>query len=1470
MNCSSEFWNGLRDLHDASNRGDFSFALQGKGLSAEEGKLAGLINTVLANYRASLEYDMMKYRLTSKALNIALWDLDVVGGDPLNPMTRYTWSHEFRKLLGFSDDGDFPNTQESWSERLHPEDKERALEAMRTHLGDRTGKTPYDNAFRLQIKTGEYRLFRAFGSTQRDADGNPTRVAGAIMDITEQTETEKALKHALKENEKAVEHARTVLRKSEAMIYVTDPKDDKVMFMSDYMIQHFGLQEDVVGRKCYDVFHAGQNRKCDICPARQLDINSERAAIGEKRLESTNSHYRIVGRYIDWPNGKRVYIQYVTDLTDIKRVHAKLERREKLMKVLNEMSAVFLSLTIINFDKMMKVGIGMLADLLSIDRIGVFKLFYTPTEKRFERVYRWMGTKDDNLTLGADIKIPPNLPMTEKWLSVLSGGDVINVNTGIMTKNESDFLGAFGVKSFLLTPVFINNRLWGTVSFQDHTTDRHFDEDLVEHLRSAAFLIANAIVRNQMEHDIAEAEIRRQLMLDASPLCCQIWDDNFKVIDCNEAAIRLFKYKNKKEYLANCDINPEYQPDGSLSSKKTTDFQKIAYRNGFCTFKWMHRIPIDGTTVPSEVTFVRVQHGNSYVLVEYIRDMREHNKMIEAIEYRDSLLNAVNKAATLLHDANIEASDDSVHQSMKIIATAVGANRMHVWQNFTVGEKLYCRPLFEWTEELEPRYSEEFALGIAYRENIPGWEEILSSGKCINGIVRTLPGQIQMIFAPHNTLSILVIPVFLKNRYWGFVAFEDCRKERVFTEKEELILHSGSMLLASALRRSDMTKSLRQREEMIDALNKMAVTFLSQHDLSFNEMMTFGLSPLAEQLKLDRISVWRNHVESDGLHASQIFRWDLASGGATHPTRGLENLSFSKVVPRWEALFKANESINSPVSLLPEKNLLASFDIVSVFIAPLFINNELWGFSMFEDRCDERFFDSNSIEIMRSTAFLCTNTVILHENRKNEIEAIEKIKQREKMLASLNQMASALLAHKGDSFGDIIGNAFKPVAQIAGIDRCAVYRLSEEDGRLRQIYFWRGQSLPISDRVRIVPDELFVRRWLNTLSNGMPIFANVNELPRDEAEFLNRLGVKSIFFTPIFVHNAFWGIFALEDTTTFRSFERENLDLLHSAAHLCSSFILRSEMENEIAEQNLLTRTFFTIAPLGLFVFDNNFNVLNCNDTIPDLFGTEKRYFLNNFVDFLPEHQFDGTGTRKLLLESGLRALNGDVLKMELVFRSLEGQLIPCEITLTSVLQKDQHLGLCFVYDLRHIKKLESDIRWLETEANKIYYDPLTDIFNRRYFDINIEHVMKTMSRSSGSLTLMMIDIDYFKNYNDYYGHTQGDICLKIVANTLAKAITRADDFVARFGGEEFAVVLPNTDETGACKVAATILHNIFNSHIVHNASAVADRVTVSIGVTTGIVNHEQCAEEFIELADKMLYLSKQNGRNRFSFTALQ
>jgi diguanylate cyclase (GGDEF)-like protein/PAS domain S-box-containing protein len=186
-----------------------------------------------------------------------------------------------------------------------------------------------------------------------------------------------------------------------------------------------------------------------------------------------------------------------------------------------------------------------------------------------------------------------------------------------------------------------------------------------------------------------------------------------------------------------------------------------------------------------------------------------------------------------------------------------------------------------------------------------------------------------------------------------------------------------------------------------------------------------------------------------------------------------------------------------------------------------------------------------------------------------------------------------------------------------------------------------------------------------------------------------------------------------------------------------------------------------------------------------------------------------------------------------------------------------------FMFDISERKKTEEKLLNLQRELQDLSFkDGLTGIANRRRFDALLEVEWSAAGRTQRPLSLVMIDIDFFKQYNDRSCHIQGDECLKRVAKALSAGASRPRDFLARYGGEEFALVLPETDERGAEHVAARCRDELAAARIPHEASPVAPVVTVSVGVGTVVPASGAEPLRFVEEVDRRLYRAKQGGRN--------
>ncbi|MDZ5472866.1 PAS domain-containing protein [Bacillus sp. 31A1R] len=175
-----------RNLVKSMEQSNLFASLSGSNIDSPEAKeIVQNVNLAFELLRKSASDSDVRLHLVTEAIQVGLWDMNVIAGDPVNPNNEFKWSNELRRMLGYRDENDFPNVLDSWASKLHPEDQGWALEAFANHLTDHSGRTPYDIEYRLRLKNGEYRWFRATGTTSRDKNGVPLRVVGALFDIHE-------------------------------------------------------------------------------------------------------------------------------------------------------------------------------------------------------------------------------------------------------------------------------------------------------------------------------------------------------------------------------------------------------------------------------------------------------------------------------------------------------------------------------------------------------------------------------------------------------------------------------------------------------------------------------------------------------------------------------------------------------------------------------------------------------------------------------------------------------------------------------------------------------------------------------------------------------------------------------------------------------------------------------------------------------------------------------------------------------------------------------------------------------------------------------------------------------------------------------------------------------------------------------------------------------------------------------------
>jgi PAS domain S-box-containing protein len=302
------------------------------------------------------------------------------------------------------------------------------------------------------------------------------------------------------------------------------------------------------------------------------------------------------------------------------------------------------------------------------------------------------------------------------------------------------------------------------------------------------------------------------LMLDSTPLACNLWDNNLNLLNCNEEAVRLFDMKDKEDYIKHYHslLTPERQPNGVHSARYMKEQIHRALTHGKSVFEFMYQ-SASGELIPSEVTFVHNSDENIYIASSYIRDLRESKRMTDELDRQNMLLASTNYISEILLEPDLDNFDDSLIRAMDVLGKALAVSRVTVWKNYYKNDIAHSLLTHEWVDNV-PRQEPEGA-DVPYGDS--PWHRTLLSGKCIKGLVREMEATRRAALEERGILSLFVMPVFVHDNYWGFVGFDDCVNERLFTENEEKIMRSAGLMIANAFIRNDMTRDLVETTEQL-------------------------------------------------------------------------------------------------------------------------------------------------------------------------------------------------------------------------------------------------------------------------------------------------------------------------------------------------------------------------------------------------------------------------------------------------------------------------------------------------------------------------------------------------------------------------------------------------------------------------------------------------------------------------------
>ena len=471
-----------------------------------------------------------------------------------------------------------------------------------------------------------------------------------------------------------------------------------------------------------------------------------------------------------------------------------------------------------------------------------------------------------------------------------------------------------------------------------------------------------------------------------------------------------------------------------------------------------------------------------------------------------------------------------------------------------------------------------------------------------------------------------------------------------------------------------------------DALHKYLETFSTNKEETFEKVMTNGIRPFADAVGLDRVVFYKMVNTEGGKRLGQIYQWDKTEGGLIPVIEELKVLPNHPVLDKWVSITSQGGCIRLKESdySKDEAAFLRTYGVKSILVMPIFTHGKLWGNICFQDHTNGVYFDEGCTDLLYAAARISSNAIIRDEMRR-----------RLNMEATLNKAAVMFLSQNQETFEAAMTAGIREIANAFNLDRFSIWRNSNKEDGLHggQIYRWDRESGGTTVATKGLEDLVYAKfapRWEKLFASGEIINSPARFLP--EAPLLKSFGCATVFIAPLLINSVFWGFALIEDRSSERFFEDDDIDMLRSAAFLCANTVIRADMEREIVDTNEFNVAILDASPLGFTIFDEKARVIGCNDTLAKLLKTTKKYYVEHFDEFSPEYQNDGSKSIDKAIELVKRVLNGEKLIFEWILCTSAKEPIHNEVTLVRAMYKGKYVALGYQYNLQERKKREMEL----------------------------------------------------------------------------------------------------------------------------------------------------------------------------------
>jgi len=532
---------------------------------------------------------------------------------------------------------------------------------------------------------------------------------------------------------------------------------------------------------------------------------------------------------------------------------------------------------------------------------------------------------------------------------------------------------------------------------------------------------------------------------------------------------------------------------------------------------------------------------------------------------RAVIVTALNKSIEIFSLHEEETFNEAMTNGIKPFADAVGLDRVVFYKLLDIGENKRLGQVYRWDKSEGGLISIADELKVIPTHPVlDKWLSIAMQNDCIRFRESDYTEDVAALMRVYGVRSIFIVPIFTSGKFWGVINFQDHTNDRYFDEDCSDLLYTAARVFSNAVIREEM----KQREKMEAALNRAAIMFLSHSEESFEDAMTAGVKEIADVFNLDRFSLLRNYSTSGNTrYGGQIYRWDRKSGGTTLPIKGLESFSPEQYVPSWRKIFTSGGTINGPVKDMPEASILLSFGLVSICVTPVFINNIFWGTAFFEDLSTDRYFDKDSVEIMRLAAFLCANTVIRADMEKDIRNHGEQLKIKLEQQELISELSRGFIS-SGDS-QTLVQEAVAKLGRYHKVSLVFVFAIDYKRKDIYLAYQWCADDSPsrmaITNLYEYLTD-IFPITLPNCATLPIVVCDDTSANPDAVFQALYATNVRAIISAPLYVDGRLWGAVSVEQNYTPRKWTENEKGFVAMTASTIAGIIMRDIYTKKLKE----------------------------------------------------------------------------------------------------------------------------------------------------------------------------------------------------------------------------------------------------------------------------------------------------------------